>query len=110
MKADLGDGADPRGSVKPVLRERLAPDGVRLLRLSVGLAARRSAVQAATDAQRQLHALVVAAPDPLRGQLRGLTTPRLVSTCGRLRQQAVWDTETCAPRPACAPWPTASNS
>jgi transposase len=62
----------------------------------VRLAARRSAVQAATDAQRQLHALVVAAPDPLRGRLRGLTTPRLVSTCGRLRQQAVWDTETCA--------------
>ena len=30
--------------------------------LSVRLAARRSAVQAATDAQRQLHALVVAAP------------------------------------------------
>jgi transposase len=64
--------------------------------LSVRLAERRSAVQAATDAQRQLHALVVAAPDPLRGRLRGLTTPRLVSTCGRLRQQAVWDTETCA--------------
>jgi transposase len=34
--------------------------------LSVRLAARRSAVQAAGDAQRQLHALVVAAPDPLR--------------------------------------------
>jgi transposase len=46
--------------------------------LSVRLAARRSAVQAATDAQRQLHALVVAAPDTLRSRLRGLTTPRLV--------------------------------
>jgi hypothetical protein len=64
--------------------------------LSVRLAARRSAVQAATDAQRQLHALVVAAPDLLRGRLRGLTTPRLVSTCGRLRQRADWDTETAA--------------
>jgi transposase len=64
--------------------------------LSVRLAARRSAVQAATDAQRQLHALVVAAPDPLRGRLRGLTTPRLVSTCGRLRQRATWDVETAA--------------
>ena len=60
------------------------------------LAARRSAVQAATDAQRQLHALVVAAPDPLRGRLRGLTTPRLVSTCGRLRQRATWEVETAA--------------
>ena len=64
--------------------------------LSVRLAARRSAVQAATDAQRQLHALVVAAPDTLRGRLRDLTTPRLVSTCGRLRQQAAWDVETAA--------------
>jgi transposase len=36
--------------------------------LSVRLTARRSAVQATTDAQRQLHALVVAAPDPLRGR------------------------------------------
>ena len=64
--------------------------------LSVRLAARRSAVQAATDAQRQLHALVVAAPDTLRGRLRDLTTPRLASTCGRLRQRADWDVETAA--------------
>ena len=60
------------------------------------LAARRSAVQAATDAQRQLHALVVAAPDPLRQRLRSLTTARLVATCGRLRQQVAWDAETAA--------------
>jgi hypothetical protein len=64
--------------------------------LWVRLAARRSAVQATTDAQRQLHALVVAAPDSLRGRLRGLTTPRLVATCGRLRQQTTWDVETAA--------------
>jgi transposase len=64
--------------------------------LSVRLAARRSAVQAATDAQRQLHALVVAAPEPLRSRLRGLTTPRLVSTCGRLRLRADTDPETAA--------------
>jgi transposase len=64
--------------------------------LSVRLAARRSAVQAATDAQRQLHALVVAAPDSLRGRLGGLITPRLVATCGRLRQQTTWDVETAA--------------
>jgi transposase len=64
--------------------------------LSVRLAARRSAVQATTDAQRQLHALVVAAPDTLRSRLRDLTTPRLVSTCGRLRLQTAWDVETIA--------------
>ena len=60
------------------------------------LAARRSAVQAAADAQRQLHALVVAAPDPLRERLRNLTTPRLVSACARLRQRTAWDVETAA--------------
>jgi transposase len=64
--------------------------------LSVRLAARRSAVQATTDAQRQLHALVVAAPDTLRSRLRDLTTPRLVSTCGRLRLQTAWGVETIA--------------
>jgi transposase len=64
--------------------------------LSVRLAARRSAVQATTDTQRQLHALVVTAPEPLRGRLRRLTTPRLVSTCGRLRLRADLDPETAA--------------
>jgi transposase len=64
--------------------------------LSVRLAARRSAVQAATDAQRQLHALVVASPDVLRNRLRGLTTARLISTCARLRQRTAWDVETAA--------------
>jgi transposase len=64
--------------------------------LSVRLAARRSAVQATTDAQRQLHALVVAAPEVLRGRLRGLTTHQLVTTCGRLRQRSGWDSETTA--------------
>jgi transposase len=62
--------------------------------LSVRLTARRSAVQATTDAQRQLHALVVAAPDPLRGRLRSLTTHQLVIACGRLRLRAHWDIET----------------
>ena len=60
------------------------------------LAACRSAVQAATDGQRQLHALVVAAPDTLRSRLRDLTPPRLVRCCGRLRLQCAWDTETIA--------------
>jgi len=64
--------------------------------LQARLTTRRSAVQAATDAQRQLHALVVAAPDALRGRLGGLTTARLVSTCARLRQRADGDPETAA--------------
>jgi len=64
--------------------------------LQARLTVRRSAVQAATDAQRQLHALVTAAPEALRGRLRGLTTHQLVTACGRLRQRADWDTEITA--------------
>jgi transposase len=64
--------------------------------LQARLTTRRSAVQAGTDAQRQLHALVVAAPDALCGRLGALTTRRLVTTCGRLRLRAAWDPETIA--------------
>jgi transposase len=97
-----GAKSDPLDAIRAA-REALARDQLAQPRatghraaLSVRLAARRSPVQAATDAQRQLHALVVAAPDTLRGRLRNLTTPRLVSACGRLRQQAAWDVETTA--------------
>jgi hypothetical protein len=41
-----------------------------------------------TDAQRQLHAHVVTAPDTLRSRSPNLTTARLVATCGRLRYGA----------------------
>jgi transposase len=43
--------------------------------------ARRSAVKARTQAANQLHALVITAPDPLRG----LTLARLVACAARLR-------------------------
>jgi transposase len=62
--------------------------------LSVRLAARRSAVQAAGDAQRQLHALVIAAPPAFRERLQAHSTRQLVATCARLRVQASWDVET----------------
>jgi transposase len=62
--------------------------------LSVRLAARRSAVQAAGDAQRQLHALGIAAPEVLRERLRIRSTHQLVAACARLRVQASWDIET----------------
>jgi transposase len=95
-----GAKSDPidatRAAREALGRDRLAQPRAAGQRaaLSVRLAARRSAVQAATDAQRQLHALVVAAPEAIRERLRSLTTPRLVSTCVRLRQQTTWDTET----------------
>jgi len=87
-----------RAAREALARERLAQPRAAGQRaaFSVRLAARRSAVQATTDAQRQLHALVVAAPDTLRERLGGLRTPRLVATCGRLRLRATWDTETMA--------------
>jgi transposase len=39
---------------------------------------------------------VVAAPETLRGRLRGLTTHQLVLTCARLRQRSGWDSEATA--------------
>jgi transposase len=95
-KSDPLDAA--RAAREALAREQLAQPRAAGHRaaLSVRLAARRSAVQAATDAQRQLHALVVAAPDTLRSRLRSLTTPRLVSTCARLRQRTDPDPETDA--------------
>jgi hypothetical protein len=88
----------PRAAREALGRDQLAQPratGPRVA-LQARLTTRRSAVQAATDAQRQLHALVVAAPDTLRGRLRALTTRQLVSTCGRLRPRAAWDAETIA--------------
>jgi len=61
--------------------------------LSVLLAARRSAVEASTVAQRQLFSLVIAAPEHLRARLRGRKLPEMVKVAARLRVQPGWDTE-----------------
>ena len=60
------------------------------------LAARRSAVQAATDAQRQLHALVVAAPEALRERLRATVDPPAGGRLRPARVHADWDVETAS--------------
>jgi transposase len=95
-----GAKSDPLDAVRAA-REALARDRLAQPRaagqraaLSVRLAARRSAVQAAGDAQRQLHALVIAAPEVLRERLRIRSTHQLVAACARLRVQASWDVET----------------
>jgi transposase len=77
-------------------RQQLAEPRARGERaaLSVLLAARRSAVEAATTAQRQLHALVVAAPEVLRARFRGKTTPQMVAVAARLRISSHWNLET----------------
>lgn len=53
---------------------------VRTLRL-----ARSSAVKARTQAANQLHGLVITAPDPLRGELRGLRLAQLVVRAAQFR-------------------------
>ena len=62
--------------------------------LSVLLAARRSAVQGSTDAQRQLFSLVIAAPEPLRAKFRAQKLPVMVRTAAALRLHPSWDLET----------------
>lgn len=62
--------------------------------LAVLLAARRSAVDASTVAQRQLHAFVVAAPETIRDRFRHQSTPVMITTATRLRAHKTWDAET----------------
>lgn len=62
--------------------------------LSVLLAARRSAVNAGTDAQRQVFSLVIAAPEPIRERFRGQKLPAMLTTAANLRIRASWDVET----------------
>jgi transposase len=62
--------------------------------LSVLLAARRSAVESATDAQRQVFSLVIAAPDALRAKFRGKKLPAMLAVAVRLQVRPDWDIET----------------
>jgi transposase len=62
--------------------------------LSVLLAARRSAVEAAGVAQRQVFALVIAAPEAIRTRFRGQRLPVMIKTAATLRIHASWDIET----------------
>jgi transposase len=61
--------------------------------LSVLLAARKSAVDCAGVAQRQLFSLVIAAPEPIRERFRGQKLPRMLKTATTLRVHSSWDTE-----------------
>ncbi|MDE9363976.1 IS110 family transposase [Luteipulveratus sp. YIM 133132] len=62
--------------------------------LSVLLATRRSAVNAATDAQRQLFSLIIAAPEVIRERFRGQKIPAMIQTAARIRVSSAWDVET----------------
>jgi len=62
--------------------------------LSVLLAARRSAVDAGTVAQRQVFSLVIAAPEQIRARFRGQKLPGMIKTAAALRVHPSWDVET----------------
>jgi transposase len=53
--------------------------------LQIRLTARRAAIEAATDAQRQLQALVITAPEAVRTRFRGQSTRVMIGTAVRLR-------------------------
>jgi len=68
-----------------------APNGKHL---SVLLTARRSAVNASTEAQLQVFSLVIAAPEPIRVRFRGQKLAMMLNTAASLRVHASWDIET----------------
>ncbi|WP_104525341.1 IS110 family RNA-guided transposase [Blastococcus atacamensis] len=56
--------------------------------LQMRLTARRAAVEAATAAVRQLLAMVITSPEPVRGRFRGQTTRAMITTAARMRPGA----------------------
>jgi transposase len=95
-----GAKSDPLDAVRAA-REALArtelaapKEGPERAALGVVLAARRSAVEAATVALQQIHALIVAAPEVLRSRFRGQTTTQMLRTAAMLRLRPSWDLET----------------
>jgi transposase len=64
--------------------------------LQMHLTARRAAVEAAADAQRQLHALVVTAPERVRAKFRGQSTRVMIATAQGMRTSRSADAELIA--------------
>ena len=62
--------------------------------LSVLLVARRSAINASTEAQQQVFSLVIAAPEPIRLRFRGQKLAAMLNTAAKLRVHSSWDVET----------------
>ena len=86
-----GAKSDPidaeRAARDALARTRLAQPktGPERAALQMLLAVRRAAVEAAVIGQRQLHALVVTAPEPVRARFRGQNTRSMLATAARLR-------------------------
>lgn len=91
------DPLDAERAARLVLgRDRLAQPraGGDREAMRVLLVAREGAVVAATAATNALKALVLTAPEPVRAQLRGLSTAALVERCAGLRDRPTADVET----------------
>ncbi|MEJ5947051.1 IS110 family transposase [Pseudokineococcus basanitobsidens] len=86
-----GAKSDPIDAVRAardaLARTRLAvpKSGPTRAALAAYMTARRGAVEAATTTERQLHALVITAPEAVRARFRGQSTRAMVTTATRLR-------------------------
>lgn len=87
-KSDVIDAE--RAARDALARTKLAAPktGPERAALQALLTARRSAVDAATIAQRQLRALVITAPEPVRVRFRGHTTRAMIDIASRVRPGA----------------------
>src|SRR3954464_7117492 len=89
-----GAKSDPidaeRAARDALARTRLAQPktGAQRAALQMRLTARRAAIEAASDAQRQLQALVITAPEVVRARFRGQGTRAMITTASRLRPTA----------------------
>jgi transposase len=86
-----GAKSDPidaeRAARDALARTRLAQPktGAERAALQMRLTARRAAVEAAADAQRQMLAMVITAPEAVRARFRGQSTRVMLTTAARLR-------------------------
>ncbi|MCM0679222.1 IS110 family transposase [Micromonospora phytophila] len=90
------DAIDAERAARDALaRTRLAQPktGPERAALQARLTARRAAVEASSDAQRQLHAMVITAPEVVRARFRGQSTRVMLATATRLRPTANADVE-----------------
>ncbi|MFF4891848.1 IS110 family RNA-guided transposase [Micromonospora chersina] len=94
-----GAKSDPidaeRAARDALARTRLAQPktGPERAALQMRLTARRAAVEAGADAQRQLHAMVITAPEVVRARFRGQSTRVMLTTATRLRPTTSADVE-----------------
>ena len=90
------DPLDARAAREAMARPRLGSPRGRGERqaLSVLLAARRSAINASTEAQQQVFSLVIAAPEAIRARFRGQGLAAMLNTASNLRVHSSWDVET----------------